>query len=83
VLFVGSFHQVGGAVQTKEVQTEKIAAISAFHHLSSYDTARYTRIVLFVGSYRQVGGAVQTKEVQWKNAGENAFKWPLILLSVH
>jgi hypothetical protein len=41
-----------------------LSVISAFCPLSSYDTARYTRIVLFVGSFRQVGGAVQTKEVQ-------------------
>jgi hypothetical protein len=27
--------------------------ISAFRHLSSYDTVRYARIVFFVGSFRQ------------------------------
>jgi hypothetical protein len=57
-----------------------MANIYAFRHLSSYDTARYTRIVLSVGSFRQVGGAVQTKEVyKWK---KGKGKWPSFLLSV-
>jgi hypothetical protein len=55
--------QVGGRPDIRSTHGKtagKMAVISAFCHLNSYDTARYTRIVLSVESFRQVGDTVQT-----------------------